>query len=493
MAHCVAELVDKEVALAAAAEARNNNAKEEELAKKQQSGGGTGTGSATDDSAVVTVPAVPRPPEQRYLVIAGRGHMQHGFGVPERIFERHPELGIGDQSLLVVTARGSDYGMDVRAESDASLLARANRVFVGCGSSSSSSSSSSSNSDDDNGESDGGGGGVPAAAAAEAALPPAADVVFVYDDIAPAVGAAQGGAAADARAVKAETADAYNRVGASAHLAGNLCRAHAVMRFLDYDDELIALAGDDAYNFQGVGNPHALARIGAGERVLDLGSGLGVDSFLAAARACGGDSDGSGAAAASGGEVVGVDIARNEVEHAAARAAARGVDDHVSFTVADMEALPHSWSDSFDVCISNGAFCLAPDKEAAFREVYRTLAPGGRMAVATSTVRGDALPEGVEWPICMRMFIPLEEIAPLCERIGFVNVTVDTAHTEMTFELEEEEELARLDDEAGGQNPNRHRVHVGSPEFGHLEQFDMNTICARVVVYAEKPAAATAA
>ena len=153
-----------------------------------------------------------------------------------------------------------------------------------------------------------------------------------------------------------------------------------------------------------------------------------------------------------------------------------------------MEALPAGWSSTFDVVISNGAFCLAPDKEAAFAEVFRVLAPGGRMAIATSTIRGDVLPRGVEWPVCMRMFVPLEEIAPLCERLGFVNVRVDTSHTEMTFEVEEEEELAKLDE--GATNPARHRVHVGSPEFNHLQGLDMNELCARVVVYAEKPAAA---
>ena len=55
--------------------------------------------------------------------------------------------------------------------------------------------------------------------------------------------------------------------------------------------------------------------------------------------------------------------------------------------------------ESVDVIISNGAFCLVPDKKQGFAEAYRVLKPGGRMAVCTTTVK-DALPEGVEWPIC---------------------------------------------------------------------------------------------
>jgi len=58
----------------------------------------------------------------------------------------------------------------------------------------------------------------------------------------------------------------------------------------------------------------------------------------------------------------------------------------MKFVVADMEQNPLP-DDSIDVCISNGAFCLAPDKPKAFGEIYRILRPGGRMAVCTSTVR----------------------------------------------------------------------------------------------------------
>ena len=73
---------------------------------------------------------------------------------------------------------------------------------------------------------------------------------------------------------------------------------------MGYSDGEIAVAGDDGYNWQGVGCPHRHAAIMPGERVLDMGSGLGIDSFIAAA------------AAGARGRVLGVDLAAAEVRHA---------------------------------------------------------------------------------------------------------------------------------------------------------------------------------
>lgn len=108
--------------------------------------------------------------------------------------------------------------------------------------------------------------------------------------------------------------------------------------------------------------------------MLDLGSGLGVDSFIAAART------------GEGGKVTGLDIAKSEVLHANKRAKERGISDRVSFVLGDMEKM--SFTDNeFDVVISNGAFCLAPNKKAAFSEIFRVLKPGGRFSVSTSTMK----------------------------------------------------------------------------------------------------------
>ena len=97
------------------------------------------------------------------------------------------------------------------------------------------------------------------------------------------------------------------------------------------------------------------------------------------------------------------------------------------FAVADMENIPLP-DNMFDCVISNGAFCLAPNKSKAFGEIFRVLKPGGRMAICTSTVKMD-LEAGVNWPICMRMFIHQKELEPMCSQVGFKDVFVDDSNS----------------------------------------------------------------
>lgn len=153
----------------------------------------------------------------------------------------------------------------------------------------------------------------------------------------------------------------------------------------------------------------------------------------------------------------------------------------IDFKVADMENLPFADA-SFDVVISNGAFCLAPNKEKAFQEIYRVLAPGGRMSICTSTVQQDLKP-GVNWPICMQMFIHKKELEPICQQVGFKDIMVDDSNSLMSFELPDYDASQAQE----SSNSNRNKVHVGSDEFSHLKDFNMNELCARVNLYAVKP------
>ena len=216
---------------------------------------------------------------------------------------------------------------------------------------------------------------------------------------------------------------AYNKVGETAHLKGNLKKAKAIMTYLGYTEEEFNIAGEDAYNYQGVGNPHNFAKIQPGENVLDLGSGLGIDSFIACHYAT------------DKGQVTGLDISKSEVKHAETRAAQRGL--NAKFIVADMEAMPLP-DGMIDVVISNGAFCLAPNKEKAFAEIFRVLKPGGRMAICTSTVKGD-LELGVHWPVCMRMFVHIDKLEPICKKIGYENIVIDTSNDLMQWDLPKDE------------------------------------------------------
>ena len=189
-----------------------------------------------------------------------------------------------------------------------------------------------------------------------------ADFCFVFENI------------QEEEDVKGDTANAYNKVGDTAHRSGNLKKAELVMKSIDYSQEEFEIAGEDAYNFQGVNNPHNLGQVKPGEHVLDLGSGLGVDSFIAAART--GES----------GTVTGLDLAKSEVVHANKRSKERGISDRVKFVQGDMEKMSFD-ENSFDVVLSNGAFCLAPNKKAAFSEIFRVLKPGGRFSVSTSVMK----------------------------------------------------------------------------------------------------------
>jgi arsenite methyltransferase len=205
--------------------------------------------------------------------------------------------------------------------------------------------------------------------------------------------------------------------------------------------------------------------------VLDVGSGLGVDAFIAANYA------------GEKGKVVGIDIAKREVEHAQKRATDRNLD--IRFINADMEAIPVP-DGSFDVVISNGAFCMAPNKEKAFAEIFRVLKPGGRISICTSTVTAN-LEAGVNWPLCMRMFIHKDEIEPLCKKLGFADVAIDDSNSLMQYELPEDwVEEQKNENEKDDKAQERFKVHVGSDEFKHLADYNMNEICARVCVVARK-------
>jgi arsenite methyltransferase len=126
-------------------------------------------------------------------------------------------------------------------------------------------------------------------------------------------------------------------------------------------------------SFAGTGNPFSVRLLGTGEHVVDVGSGAGIDSLIAA-RMVG-----------PGGRVVGVDMTPAMLAKARASAAAAGVT-NVDFREGFGEALPieDGWA---DVVISNGVLNLMPDKDAALREMARVLKPGGRLQLGDILVQ----------------------------------------------------------------------------------------------------------
>lgn len=147
------------------------------------------------------------------------------------------------------------------------------------------------------------------------------------------------------------------------------------------DEELAGLPRGAVEWALGVGNPLRHADLRPGEEVLDLGSGAGIDTLLAA-RAVGPD-----------GRVIGVELLPEMIERAE-RFVAEAGSDNIEFQQGEMEALPLPDA-SVDVVVSNGAINLSARKSRVLAEAYRVLRPGGRLCVTDLTIREEELPSEV--------------------------------------------------------------------------------------------------
>lgn len=170
----------------------------------------------------------------------------------------------------------------------------------------------------------------------------------------------------------------------------------------------------------GCGDPVTLAGLRPGETVLDLGSGGGIDCFLAA-RQVGPD-----------GHVIGVDMTPDMLEKARANARRMGVT-NVEFRLGEIEHLPVADA-SADAVISNCVINLSPDKPQVFREAYRVLRPGGRLAVSDIVTRVE-LPAEIKqdlgsWAACLAGAWRDQDYVAAVEAAGFVDVRI----TERTFD-----------------------------------------------------------
>lgn len=145
---------------------------------------------------------------------------------------------------------------------------------------------------------------------------------------------------------------------------------------LGYDaSELAAIPAANSASFAGVGNPHCVAAIVAGETVVDIGCGAGTDLLLAARKV--------GAA----GKAIGVDMTPAMAEKARGGAREMGLA-NVEVRVGDALKLPIE-SGTIDVLISNGVINLTPDKDRAYAEAFRILKPGGRFQLADIIVANE--------------------------------------------------------------------------------------------------------
>jgi arsenite methyltransferase len=149
---------------------------------------------------------------------------------------------------------------------------------------------------------------------------------------------------------------------------------------LHYPPELANVPDTAVESFAGVANPWELGRLTPGERVLDLGSGAGTDSLVAAQMV------------GEQGSVTGIDMTPEMLTKARTAAAEMNAA-NVEFVESEAERLPFP-DESFDVVISNGVIDLIPDKDAVFAELFRVLVPGGRMQIADVTIQNPVSAEG---------------------------------------------------------------------------------------------------
>jgi SAM-dependent methyltransferase len=186
-----------------------------------------------------------------------------------------------------------------------------------------------------------------------------------------------------------------------------------------YPVDLLTTVPDDISNFSlGCGDPISLAELQSGQTVLDLGSGGGLDCILAAQKV------------GETGHVIGVDMTPEMLEKARANVKHLGLE-NVEFRQGYLEALPVE-ENSIDVIISNCVINLSPDKAQVFREIFRVLGPGGRVAVSDIVTNGP-LPEIVKsslsgWASCVSGAIDVNEYISAMKAAGLVDIQVTPSY-----------------------------------------------------------------
>ena len=202
---------------------------------------------------------------------------------------------------------------------------------------------------------------------------------------------------------------------------------------IGYSGEDLERIPEESVMGLGCGNPTAIAELKPGETVLDLGSGAGIDAFLAADKV------------GPNGSVIGVDMTEEMIDKAADIAKCNGYT-NVEFRLGEIEELPVDDS-SVDVVMSNCVINLAPDKAKVFREAYRVLRSGGRLSISdivTDRALSDEMRNDLDaWAGCIAGALEQRQYLRIIKEAGFTDLQVLSSR-EFYVEDSNNDEMAKL-------------------------------------------------
>jgi len=200
---------------------------------------------------------------------------------------------------------------------------------------------------------------------------------------------------------------------------GSTDLAEEISKNIGYTEEDLNTVPEGANLGLGCGNPVALASLKQGENVLDLGSGVGFDCFLAANKV------------GKDGKVIGVDMTSEMIERARENAR-KGNYENVEFRLGEIENIPAA-DNSVDIVISNCVINLSPDKKRVFTEAFRVLKPGGRLMISDLVLLKE-LPDFIKHSVeayigCLSGAVMRDEYIDAIKSAGFQNVEIiDETH-----------------------------------------------------------------